>query len=115
MSDSKGQSSIEYAVLIALIVAACLAMQVYAKRGLSGRIRASADSIGEQYAPNKTTGTFTTTIASDTTTTSKLVKDRDVGGGTKADVMVTTTTINNDSTSKTGSETVDALGTDLWK
>lgn len=110
----QGQSSVEYALLIAVIVAALMGMQVYAKRGLSGKLRSASDSIGEQYAPGATTGKFTTTIASNTTTTSKLVKDRDIGGGQKADVMVTTTIIHHESSNKSGSEDVAALTNTLW-
>src|SRR3989338_5551466 len=35
----KGQSTAEYAILIALVVAAVIAMQTYAKRALQARIR----------------------------------------------------------------------------
>lgn len=40
-----GQSTAEYAVLVALVAAAIIAMQVYLKRGLQGRIRDLADQI----------------------------------------------------------------------
>ena len=35
----KGQSTAEYAILIALVVAAVIAMQTYAKRALQGKVR----------------------------------------------------------------------------
>ena len=110
----RGQSTIEYAVLAAVLVGALLAMQIYVKRGISGRLRLSADSIGTQYAPRKATSDMTQKVISDTTTKSKILLDQPVGAE-KADVMVTETIINNDSTSRTGSEHVEALGTDLWK
>jgi Flp pilus assembly pilin Flp len=61
---SKGQSTLEYAVLIVVIIAALIAMQVYLKRGVQGRMRESSDQIGQQYSPgytesNRVTHTFT--------------------------------------------------------
>ncbi|MDP3142571.1 MAG: hypothetical protein Q8N14_01305 [Candidatus Omnitrophota bacterium] len=35
---SKGQSTAEYAILIGLVIAAAVAMQIYVKRGLQGRV-----------------------------------------------------------------------------
>ena len=58
----RGQSTLEYAVLIAVVAAAAIAMQIYVKRGIQGRLRSSADSIGEQYAPGHTTSTFATKV-----------------------------------------------------
>lgn len=42
----KGQSTAEYAVLIGLIVATALAMQIYIRRGLQGRIAEGVDHTG---------------------------------------------------------------------
>jgi len=56
----KGQSTLEYAILIAIIVAALLAMQIYIKRGIQGKLRSSADSIGEQYSAGNMTSKYTT-------------------------------------------------------
>lgn len=39
MKNKKGQQVAEYALLIALVVAAIIAMQTYAQRSLQGRIR----------------------------------------------------------------------------
>jgi len=54
-NDKKAQSTLEYAVVIVCVVAALLAIQVYIKRGIQGRLRSNTDSIGEQYAPGNTT------------------------------------------------------------
>ena len=107
--------TVEYAVLIAVIVAAFVTMGVYLKRGLSGGIRSGADQIGEQYDPRNTTSNLTLTMSSQTTTESKVLKDQNIGEENPADVMITKTTISDDTTTKTGQETVDALGTDLWE
>ncbi len=46
----KGQSTLEYALLIAVVVGALLAMQPYLKRGVQGNLRDSSDQIGTQYS-----------------------------------------------------------------
>lgn len=43
-----GQSMAEYAILIAIVSAALLAMQVYMRRGIQGVIKAAADDVGKQ-------------------------------------------------------------------
>lgn len=58
---TKGQSTPEYAILIALVVAAIIAMQTYAKRALQAKIRDASDFMikesnsalggNEQYEP----------------------------------------------------------------
>ena len=52
--SKRGQSTLEYAVLIVVIIAALIAMQVYLKRGIQGRMRESSDQIGEQFSPGYT-------------------------------------------------------------
>jgi len=49
--DRRGQSALEYGVLLTIIVAAIIVMQVYIKRGIQGRFKESADDIGEQFDP----------------------------------------------------------------
>lgn len=111
--ERTGQSTVEVAVLIAAVIAALLVMQVYMKRGVSGMLRRSADAIGEQYAPKDATSNVTLTVSSDVVTTSTLKLNQPVGTAT-ADVMLTDTTINSDKTTRSGSENVGPLGTDLW-
>jgi len=107
------QSTLEYAILIAVVISALLSIQIYLKRGVSGRLRTSADSIGDQYAPRTTSANVTLKVKSDTVTTSKLKKDQSVGGQ-KVDVMETETKINQETTERTGTETVGPLGTNLF-
>ncbi len=49
-----GQSIVEYAVLSAVVIGAMLSIQVYLKRGLQGRLKQSADDIGDQYSAGNT-------------------------------------------------------------
>lgn len=46
----KAQSTLEYAVLIIIVIGALLSIQQYVKRGLQGRMRQAADDIGDQYS-----------------------------------------------------------------
>lgn len=43
MFNRKGQNTAEYAILIALVVAAAVAMQTYVKRGIQGRVADAVD------------------------------------------------------------------------
>lgn len=51
MEHTKGQSTLEYCVLIAVVISAILAMQIYSKRAVEGRFRQSSDQIGSQWDP----------------------------------------------------------------
>ena len=57
---NKGQSTLEYALVITVIMAGLVAINIYMKRGVQGKLRESADKIGEQYSAGKTTFTYTT-------------------------------------------------------
>ena len=45
---TRGQSTAEYAILIALVIAAMIAMQTYVKRGLQARTKDAIDYLAEQ-------------------------------------------------------------------
>ena len=62
----RAQSTLEYALIIAVVVGALIAMQVYVKRGVQGRLKSATDDIGEQYSPGYTTGTIITQTTTDT-------------------------------------------------
>jgi len=52
----KGQTALEYAVVIAVVVAALVGMSVYVKRAMSGKWRQVGDTFGygRQFEPGKT-------------------------------------------------------------
>lgn len=52
--QKKGQSTLEYAILIIIIIGALLSLQVYIKRGIQGRLKSSADDIGMQFSDGNT-------------------------------------------------------------
>lgn len=49
-----GQSTLEYAILIIIIIGALLSIQVYIKRGVQGRLKSATDDIGTQFSPGNT-------------------------------------------------------------
>lgn len=63
----KGQSTLEYAVLIIIVIGALLTIQVYIKRGVTGRLKSSADDIGDQFSVGNTNFTHIVKVKSNTT------------------------------------------------
>ena len=59
MLNRKGQNTAEYAILIALIIAAAVGMQTYVKRGLQGRIQEAVKHTGTAQVVGGGTLTFT--------------------------------------------------------
>jgi uncharacterized protein (UPF0333 family) len=60
----KGQSTLEYAILIIIIIGALLSVQVYIKRGIQGRLKSATDDIGDQYSDGNTNIIQTMTTSS---------------------------------------------------
>lgn len=60
----RGQSLLEYTILVVIVIAALLCMQVYFKRGVQGRWKDSVDGLGEQYDPEKTNSVITSRMVS---------------------------------------------------
>ena len=50
----KGQSIVEYAVLIVIVMGSLVAMTNYIKRALHGRWKSVVDDLGDQYDPQLT-------------------------------------------------------------
>ncbi len=55
--NRKAQSTLEYAILIACVVGALLAMQIYLKRAYEGKVSSSVDQVGNQFDSLHTTST----------------------------------------------------------
>lgn len=49
LNTKRGQSVLEYAILMVIIIAALLTLQTYVKRGIQGRLKSATDDIGSQY------------------------------------------------------------------
>ena len=90
---AKGQSTLEYVILIGFVVAALIAMGVYMKRGAEGRLRESTDQIGDQYDALNTSSNYITTVSMRQTTTS-------------TNTGASNTTIDDNTQNRTGGETV---------
>ncbi len=93
--SSRGQSTLEYVILLGFVVAALIAMGVYMKRGFQGKLRESTDQIGEQYSAGNTTSEYTTT--------SNMTQTESVSGGGVSSSSSTS------KQNRSGSETVSAL------
>jgi len=92
----RGQSTLEYAVIIAVVVAGLIAMQAYVKRGLQGKLKQASDDIGEQYSPGRTTGG--STVTSTVTSTETVSLD---GAGLQGKPLTDTTSDQTQSRTKT--------------
>ena len=91
---TRGQSTLEIVMLLGFVVAALVAMNVYMKRGIQGKLRESTDQIGEQYSAGYTTATYVTK------SNYKQTENMAAGGAV-------TTTIDRNESSRTGSEAVE--------
>jgi len=61
--DKKGQNTVEYAILIALVIAAAVAMQTYVKRGVQGRVHDASDKYYSDFTSNTNWATISNTTA----------------------------------------------------
>ncbi len=65
-NNKKAQSTLEYAILIIIIIGALLAVQTYIKRGIQGKLKSSSDDIGDQFSPDNTKVSKVTSTHSNT-------------------------------------------------
>ncbi|MCX5701729.1 MAG: hypothetical protein NTW64_01960 [Candidatus Omnitrophica bacterium] len=99
MFNRKGQSTLEYALIVAVVVAGLLLMQHYVKRGYAGRLKTASDDMGEQFDPVKYSGNFTINQSS---RVSQTVTNR----------ASTTNHLANQISNRTGNETLNAFNVD---
>lgn len=130
----KAQSILEYSIAVGCVVAALIAMQIYIKRGIEGRLKQTADEIGEQYAPENITTDITNTLTStqiDESETEALTytypadyPDPALAGTTQvikdsyglpAQGIRTTVTIDNETMKRSGSEKLGEFEDKLFK
>ncbi len=103
MFKRKAQSTVEYAMIIAVVVGGLLLMQHYVRRGLAGRYKSSTDDLGEQFDPSVYTASLNISQNSNVTQTM-------INGTSKTSHRADQTS------SRTGNETVGAYtnSTDLF-
>ena len=94
----KGQSTAEYAIVIGLVIAAAVAMQVYVKRGIQGKVRDAVDTTLQagQYEPY-----YLATTSDSTRSESNTAATTDGGGVTR--------TIGTDSATRTGTQNIGGV------
>ena len=112
MKDKKAQSTLEFAVVIMCVVAALLAMQIYLKRGMQGRLRQAADELGSAYSPGNTSSDTWIEQSSTTTTT---VKTEDYYGDLATTSKIEYSEDQPDTERRHGWEKVGSLEPSLYK
>lgn len=50
----RGQSALEYSILLIVIIGALLSIQAYIKRSVAGRLKEASDDIGKQFSVGQT-------------------------------------------------------------
>ena len=96
----RGQSTLEYAILVVVVIMALVAIQAYLKRGIQGRMRDSADQIGDQFSPEFTEYNYTTKSHTKTNETQ--------------DAWTTTAKYLDSSSERTGQETTGNFAEEYW-
>ena len=88
----RGQSTLEYALIIVAVVIALVALQRYMRRSIQGRVRASSDQIGNQFDVESGKSTLSTiggqkvATGTDNTVTHESRRLGDDGGGIKSEI-----------------------------
>ncbi len=99
-SDERhGQSTIEYALIVAIVVATCIVMQVYVKRAMMGRYSELGQGFGQPYLPGRT-------IADDHLIQHGVDEDITNSNRSTDDVLVEQNSTFDETLSQTGGDTV---------
>ena len=97
----KGQTTIEYAMVLVVVIGAFIAIQNYMKRGVQGRWRDAVDTLGDQYDPRYANTSIQHSLSSTTNTQILAISDPDGYWTQRMDESSSTET-------KTGSTTIGA-------
>ena len=89
------QSTLEYAVLVVIVIAALLAMQSYIKRGISGKFKDSTQQISEEQFD------IHNTVYNKVTTTCSQMIDAQNSAGSFGETVYSNTIINMTSSTNT--------------
>lgn len=100
----KGQSTAEYAIVIGLVIAAAVAMQVYVKRSLQGKIKDAADYKDESATMLTTKQYEPYYMESDLTSSRSAASTENTATG-----GAVTRTLSNDTSSRTGTQSITAV------
>ena len=61
MNSRRGQSTLELALTIVAVAAAAIAMSIFLKRSVMGKMRESGDQVGGQFSPLATNNNYNRT------------------------------------------------------
>jgi hypothetical protein len=70
----RGQSILEFTILLVIVIGAFIAMQLYMKRGIQGRWKSAIDDFGDQYHPRLTNGNIVYRTTATSTTQIQTIK-----------------------------------------
>lgn len=70
----KAQSTLEYSLIFACLVASCFVMKVYIQRSVQGGLRQASDQIGGQYSADDTVAAITVRFHSDSNVDSTIIQ-----------------------------------------
>ena len=84
-----GQSTLEYAILVVIVIGALLTLQVYIKRAIQGKLKSSSDDIGEQYSMANGANYYKKVV------TTSYSQDNSVAGVSSSGLLNDTTTTTN--------------------
>ncbi|MFH1191181.1 MAG: hypothetical protein V1670_03185 [Candidatus Omnitrophota bacterium] len=105
--NKKGQNTAEYAIVIALVLGAAIAMQTYVKRSMQGGVKFAVDKLQSTEADSVTGGQYEPYYL-------RTEYDTSVGGHTDSEETVTgggvLRTSGNKTTSRTGYQQIGAVG-----
>lgn len=80
IQKNKGQSLLEYAILLSVVVAALLVMQFIVKRGVEGGLKDNSEKMGERYSLANGTTRDVRTMTSDQVITDKSGTNSSIAG-----------------------------------
>ena len=101
----RGQSVLEYAVLLVIIVAVLLTVQNYVKRGIQGRFKSSTDDMGEQFSPGNTNAMKSSSLYS---------KTKDEFGGAGGQGQTKSTLLNKETTQIVDTAQIINVDQEYW-
>ena len=88
----RGQSTLEYALIIAVVVVALIAVMIYMRRSMLGRLKDSSNSIGKQFDPE---AGYETAWESEGAGLTRTEEDRNTATGATTSVTTQSETITN--------------------
>ncbi len=82
MHKRKGQSILEYTVIMVIVLGVVIAMRDYVKRGIQGRWKSSTDEMGDQYDPQHLNSDINVAVVTNSVSTVSTVNGTDSSTGT---------------------------------